>query len=286
MSRRTAILSAIMLICSAVALAYLLSSAARSSDSSLPTAESEDGRASSTEHASNAVATKRSISDACRHPFLPLAVGTRWRYRGQASPATGVEALYVDREVTSLDHSGTEFIATVRTSLSATGQPGATSHETRVSCALDGAVDDVLDDLGEDTMFSLAGSAPRLPRDLSIGTSFERMSNVVLRLPMLGPNAARVHVEISGVNRVVRHERIETPVGSRDAWVIERRDEFTLRPDPEIVALAQQEGTPFPEMPSRTVRAYLAEGIGLVRRETVQAGHRVEWTLERFTPGR
>jgi len=53
-----------------------------------------------------------------------------------------------------------------------------------------------------------------------------------------------------------------------------------------LVAEAEAEGAPpLPEMPSRTVRSYLVEGIGLVRRETLQAGTRVHWKLEQFSAG-
>lgn len=283
MSRRALVFVTGVVVCVAVVMWYLVDGSTLASS---PRSTDRERMPESTERVSNARGRGGGLGDLCRHPFLPLAVGTRWRYRAQAPAASGVEALYVDREVISLERSGDGFVATVRTTLSVAGRPDSTSREVRVACAPDGAVDDVLDDLGDDAMFSPSGPAPQLPRDLSLGTSFDRVSEVVLRLPMLGPDAAQVHVEIRGMSRVVRRERVETPVGAKDAWVVERREEFTLRPDPEIAALAEEEGTSFPGIPARTVRSYLAEGIGLVRRETVQAGQRVEWTLEQFCVGR
>lgn len=281
MARRTQILLAGVLVATVIVAVYLATASSGGAASSPPDPTTEAPLASP----GGPPRTPTTGTDTCRHPYLPLAVGTRWRYSA-ASEGAAPAALHVDREVIALERSGGALVATVRSTLSVIGRTDTDSHETRVSCTPGGAVDDVVDDLGEDTMFVPSGTPPTLPRELALGTAFERVADVVLRLPMLGASAARVHIDVRGTSRVVGRERIDTPSGQKEAWILERRDVFTLRPDAAIAAMAEEEGTQLPEMPPRVVRSYLVEGVGMVRREIEQAGHRVDWTLERFSAGR
>jgi len=281
MNRRTGIAIGVALACGAVVAVVAITRPASVMESTAAAAV-----AASSPRASLRQSARATVEDFCRHPLLPLAMGTRWRYVATSPGSPASPQITVEREVIALERAGADLVATVRSTLSVAGRSDTTSHEIRVSCTPDGAVDDVLDDLGEDTMFLPVGPPPRLARVLSAGMTFERAADVVLRLPTLSADAARVNIEIRARSRVARRESVETPIGSREAWVVEREDDFTLRPDAEIVAEAEAEGAPpLPEMPSRTVRSYLVEGIGLVRRETLQAGTRVHWKLEQFSAG-